>query len=152
MSSVSDSPPWRLEWNEDLSVCIPEIDAEHRHFIVLVNELNDAIIGRMAIEKIRTCMQAILDDAAAHFAHEERLFAAWGYPLAEQHAKKHAEITAALQDIMTGFEYGGVMFGWVEAGLKVKQALVEHLLTEDMKYRDFCFAQGMSCRSVTPGC
>ena len=38
-------PIWRLDWNESLSMYIPEIDAEHQRFIQLVNELNEAISG-----------------------------------------------------------------------------------------------------------
>lgn len=121
---------------------IPEIDAEHQHFIRLVNELNEAIAGRMGLEKIRHCMQAIVDDAAAHFTHEEALLGEWGYPAAGEHAEKHAQITQALRETMARFEHDGTEFEWVDAGLQIKKALIEHLLTEDMKYRDFRLASG----------
>lgn len=137
MSFPVDLSPWRLEWSDELSVFIPEIDAEHRHFILLVNELNAAIIGRMGQEEVKRRMLAVLDDAAAHFAHEERLFKAWGYPGAREHAQKHAQLTLALREIMARFERGGMEYEWIEAGLEVKKALIEHLLAEDMQYRDF---------------
>lgn len=142
MSYPNSSSPWRLEWNDALSVCIPEIDAEHQQFIRLVNELNGAIIGRMDLEEIKKRMQAILDDAVAHFAHEEALFKEWRYPEAEEHAKKHAQIVLAMNRIMAGFVRGGVEYEWIEAGLKVKETLIEHLLSEDMKYRDYCCTPG----------
>ena len=137
MSSQNESSPWRLEWNDALSMGIPEIDVEHRHFIKLVNELNEAIIARMDLAEIKRRMQAILDDAAAHFAHEEALFGEWGYPAAGEHAKKHALITQALRKIMGKFERDDIEYEWIEAGLAIKKVLIEHLLTEDMKYRDF---------------
>jgi hemerythrin-like metal-binding protein len=139
-SPTDDTTAWRLEWNDGLSVHIPEIDAEHRHFILLVNELNEALIGRMAVSEIRKRMQALMDDAAAHFAHEQRLFAEWGYPAAGEHADKHAVIMQALEGIMGRFESGGMDYEWVEAGLKIKKILVAHLLHDDMKYRDFYLA------------
>jgi hemerythrin len=142
MSSTTESLPWRLEWDESLSMGIPEIDAEHQHFILLVNELNEAIIRRMDVEEIKKRMQAILNDAAIHFAHEEVLFREWGYPQAEEHARKHAHITHALCEIMGHFEHGGVEYEWIDAGLKVKEALIGHLLGEDMKYRDYRIASG----------
>src|SRR3990170_4510349 len=107
MSYPTDLPPWRLEWNEGLSMHIPAIDAEHRRFIELVNDLNEAIIGRMDREVLKRCMRAILDDAAAHFAHEQALFKEWRYPEAGEHAVKHAQIMRALNDIMARFERGG---------------------------------------------
>jgi hemerythrin-like metal-binding protein len=140
MSYSTDLPLWRLEWNEGLSTHIPEIDAEHQHFIDLVNDLNEAIVGRMDLEVIKRCMQAILDDAAAHFAHEQVLFKEWRYPEAGEHAAKHAQIMRALNDIMARFERGGTEYDWIEAGLEIKNVLIEHLLTEDMKYRDFFLA------------
>jgi hemerythrin-like metal-binding protein len=116
---------------------IPEIDAEHQHFIILVNVLNRAIVGRMGVVEIRKRMQAIVDDAVAHFAHEEALFKEWGYPAAEEHAQKHAQILHAMREIMGRFERDGVEYEWVDAGLQVKDTLIEHLLAEDMKYRDY---------------
>ena len=143
MTSEASSSPWRLEWHEGLSTYIPEIDAEHQHFIILVNVLNRAIVGRMGVVEIKKRMQAILDDAVAHFAHEEALFKEWGYPAAEEHANKHAQILLAMRAIMGRFERGGVEYEWVDAGLQVKDTLIEHLLAEDMKYRDFCCASGI---------
>ena len=152
MSSPTDSPPWRLEWNEKLSVCIPEIDAEHQHFILLINELNAAIINRMDVEIIKKRMQAILDDAVAHFSHEEALFKEWGYPEAAEHAKKHAQVTLALHEIMGRFEHDGTDYDWIKAGLTVKEALIEHLLREDMKYRDYCCASDVGSKCDYRSC
>ena len=131
-------PTWRLVWSDELSVCIPEIDAEHRRFIQLINALNEAIIERMSLAEIKKRMQDIMDDAVVHFAHEEALFKDWGYPEADEHAGKHKQAIQALNDIMGHFKRGGTEYDWIDAGLKVKQVLIEHLLTEDMKYRDFC--------------
>jgi hemerythrin-like metal-binding protein len=141
MSSPNNTLPWRLQWSDDLSVSIPEIDAEHQHFILLVNALNEAILMRLAVEEIQKLMKAILEDADKHFAHEEALFREWGYPEAEQHAQRHAQVLQALHKIMHGFEHNSVEYEWIEAGLQVKQALIEHLLAEDMKYRDYVRAK-----------
>ncbi len=130
---------------------IPEIDVEHQRFIRLVNELNEAIITRMGVEEIQERMQAILDDAAAHFTHEELLFREWGYPGASGHAEKHEEIMRALREIMGRFEHGGTEYEWIEAGLQVKQALIDHLLTEDMKYRDYRLANPSDARRPDNG-
>jgi hemerythrin-like metal-binding protein len=133
---MKKEPAWRLDWNEGLSTYIPEIDEEHKNFIRLINELNQAITARMSREKIQSSMQAILDDAATHFAHEEKLLKEWEYPGAEQHAKIHVQMMRTLHDITASFASNITDYNLIEAGLKVKQALIEHLLTEDMKYRD----------------
>ncbi len=48
----------------------------------------------------------------------------------------------ALREIMHGFDRDGLDYEWIAAGLQVKQALIEHLLAEDMKYRDYCLTKG----------
>lgn len=141
MNSPNNPMPWRLEWSPELSVHIPEIDAEHKHFIELINALNEAIAERMSLSEVRKRMQDVLDDALAHFDHEEVLFIEWGYPAAEQHAREHAAATRMFTDIMKRIEKSEQEHEWEEAGLQVRQLLVQHLLNEDMKYRDYRLAQ-----------
>jgi hemerythrin len=144
MSSPAELSPWRLEWTDELSVHIPEINAEHQHFIRLVNELNEAIISRMDVAEIQRRMQCILDDAVVHFADEEALFRKFGYPAAAEHAQIHAKITSALREIKRGFESDVTEYECIEAGLSVKKTLIEHLLNEDMKYRDYCLKNNLN--------
>ncbi len=132
---LQTSLPWRLEWNDSLSMGIAEIDTEHQHFIKLVNQLNEAIAGRMGMEEIKQRMHAILDDAKAHFAHEEALFKEWSNHDAAAHTQKHEQLTSAFHEIMERFEHGCLECELIDAGLKIKAMLIEHLLTEDMKYR-----------------
>jgi hemerythrin-like metal-binding protein len=133
--------PWHLQWSPELSVHIPEIDAEHRHFIHLINDLNEAIAKRMSLSEVRKRMQDILDDAVAHFRHEEELFREWDYPEAEQHARIHAAALEIFHGILRRIQRSEMEYEWVEAGLQVKELLVSHLLNEDMKYRDYWLAQ-----------
>lgn len=141
MSSALEPVPWKLEWTEALSVCIPEIDVEHQRFIGLVNNLNEALISRMDIEEVKRRMRALQEDAVLHFSHEEELFRQWHYPDADAHAQKHAQAVRFLDEIMTGFSQTKTEFEWIETALKVKQVLTEHILQEDLKYRDFCLAR-----------
>ncbi len=42
---------------------------------------------------------------------------------------------------MKEFEQADVSFTWALKGLHIKQLLIDHLLKEDMKYRDFLRTQ-----------
>lgn len=128
---------WRLQWDDSLSVGIPEVDREHQQFIQLVNELNQAIAERMEIAEIRRRMHLLQEDAERHFAHEEQLFRQRQYPEAGPHAEIHAQIMRRLTDIMTLLGRQRFEPEWIAAGLEIKDILVHHLLTEDMKYRDY---------------
>ncbi len=138
MTHNTEHDPWKLDWDDNLSVGVPEIDYEHQHFISLVNDLNEAIVWRMDGDQVRKCMKAVIDDAVAHFNHEEVMLKHWGYPHLEEHAKLHTQILVAMEQINQRFSEEKLSeYDWIDAGLRVKHIMVEHLLTDDMKYRDF---------------
>lgn len=128
---------WKIEWNDGMSVGIPEVDEDHKHFASLVNELNRSIVDHMELCEIKKRLQNVLDDAKQHFAHEEGLFNQWKYPDSAHHADRHAQAIKSLQAIMAKFITYDLESEWIDAGLEVKDLLITHLLTEDMKYAEF---------------
>jgi len=134
---ATDEEAWEVAWSEELNVGIPGIDDEHRRFIGQVNALNAAIAGREPKTRVEELLKVIVRDACAHFAREERLLEERGYPDAKRHAVLHAglviQITAALHDIRDT-EWSRF---WIETGMAIRKVLVEHLLEEDMRFRDY---------------
>jgi hemerythrin len=131
-----------IVWSDFLSVGVSEMDDEHRQFIARVNKLNKAIIESADKATVERMMDLMLMEAAHHFMHEQALLARWKYPDTAGHIAKHAELTLQFERVMKEFAESDVSFVWALKGLHVKQLLVEHLLKEDMKYRDFLRAQG----------
>ena len=76
------------------------------------------------------------------------MFKECGYPDAAEHAQKHAQIISFLNEIMEGIDHGRMAHGWLEAGLEMKQVLIQHILNEDMKYRGYHVAQGQLSRPI----
>ena len=128
---------WKIEWNDEMRVGIPEVDADHKRFISMFNGCNQAIASRMELSEIKSRLQLLLDDAGQHFAHEERLLREWEYPDTENHANRHREVLKALQEIRGKFMNYDFESEWIEMGLAVKDILITHILKEDMKYADF---------------
>ena len=120
-----------------MSVGIREVDEDHKHFIQLVNEFNWSIVDRMELPEIKKRVQLILDDARRHFAHEEKLFREWRYPDQEDHVRWHEQILGALQNINERSLSYGLYSEWIEAGMKIKDVLIDHIYKEDMKYAGF---------------
>ncbi len=119
-----------------MSVGIPAIDEDHKRFIALVNGFNESVADRMAVAEVKKRIQELVDDAVEHFAREEKLFKEWRYPHADEHARVHAQIVQVLERIKSKISYGYDV-EWIEAGMKIKQALINHLQAEDMKYAEF---------------
>jgi hemerythrin len=133
---------WEIAWNDFLSVGVPEMDDEHRKFISRVNDLNKAIIESEDKATVERMMDVMLMEATHHFSHEQELLARWKYPDTAAHIAKHAELTAQFERVTKEFAETDLSFIWALKGLHVKQLLLEHLLKEDMKYRDFLRARG----------
>jgi hemerythrin-like metal-binding protein len=132
-----ESHIWKIEWNDRMSVGIPEVDEDHKRFATLINAFNQSILDRMDLSEIKKRLEHVIDDAAEHFAHEEKLFKEWQYPNAEEHANKHVETIAAYKAVLDKFVSYDFASEWIEAGQYVKDLLIGHLINEDMKYAEF---------------
>lgn len=130
-------PTYTIAWVDEMSVGIPEINKDHQHFISLMNELNRSMTEGKSPADIKQRLQIIIDDAVQHFAHEERLFVEWQYPDVSNHARIHAHIMKELNAIMSEFVPYGPDTAWLEAGSRIKNILIDHILVEDMKYAEF---------------
>ncbi len=130
-------PTWKIEWHDGMSVGIPEIDEDHKQFIFMINELNRSITELKDPSEIKRKLQFIVIDAERHFDDEERLFKEWNYPDTDDHADKHVQALHALQTIMENFIPYGYDSEWVDAGWRIKDILISHILKEDMRYAEF---------------
>jgi len=139
--SAMEENGFELKWSNLLSVGVQEMDEEHRIFIGRVNELNEAVIAWQDKATIRRLMDAMLFEAANHFKNEEQLLLEWRYPDRAVHAAKHAQLMQELRRVKSEFETPANSFLGALKGLKINQLLIDHLLKEDMKYRDFLRAQ-----------
>ncbi len=129
---------WTIEWSDALSMSHPEIDAEHQHFIKLVNQLNEKIMkqhrDKAGIEHI---MCLILEDAIAHFLHEERILAEKAYPATQEHILIHSELINKFKQALKDIQTTNISAAWIKTGLDIKDLLVDHLLKEDTKYIEY---------------
>ena len=136
-----------IRWNESLSVGIFEVDADHQRFMLLANDLNWAISAQQEKTELERRLRLIIADAKTHFEHEERLFAEHGYPDAKHHAELHAGVTSRFLRVLDDFNRSEDRYHWIENGLLVTKVLVDHLLEEDMKYREYLGSRMNSARA-----
>ncbi len=132
---------WEIAWSQFLAVDVPEMDEEHQQFIARVNDVNKAIVEAADKSTVERLMDLMLMEATHHFWHEQQLLEQMHYPEAKEHAGKHAQLTAKFASAMKEFQESDISYIWAMKGLQIKQLLVEHLLREDMKYKEFLRAQ-----------
>jgi hemerythrin len=122
---------------QDLSVGIPEIDDEHRRFFIDIQALDDALRGTGHMTDVQSLMAALIENALGHFAHEEQLFEQFGFPDLASHAHAHDHLATELIGLKQAFEATNLNRKWLEVGAMLRSLLLNHILHDDMKYRDF---------------
>ncbi|MCS7179577.1 MAG: bacteriohemerythrin [Anaerolineae bacterium] len=79
----------RIEWTEDLSTGVPEMDEQHRRLIALLNEFYTAVERGEREEGIRLLFEGVDQYALFHFSAEEAFMEPIGYPDLASHRETH---------------------------------------------------------------
>jgi hemerythrin-like metal-binding protein len=127
-----------MRWTEAMSVGIPELDADHRILIKVINELT-LNAGSADREKVlRQCLYGLLRYAEFHFGREEKVMEACGFPAVEHHKDEHLAFTQHVQELAGRIDSGEAQALEVvndELTDYLKNWLIHHILIEDMAYR-----------------
>lgn len=122
-----------IQWAEEMSVKIPQLDNDHRFLIALINQLASA-------EKIgnRRIAESVLDElinyTLDHFQREELFLTEMSYPDLARHKRLHNSFTDMIQDIRWQYLHGFRPTINNEILIFLRNWLSKHILVEDMKY------------------
>ena len=126
-----------LEWRENFSIGIAEVDHEHRELIGLINSLHAALGDERAGEQVEAFLGEIFADIAAHFALEERVMRERRYGALAGHKADHERLLDQLRDMMDaqaeGAElddarFGGQLAEWFSGHFRTHDARFHHSL------------------------
>ncbi|NIL94955.1 MAG: bacteriohemerythrin [Woeseiaceae bacterium] len=98
-----------LQWRDEFSVGIEEVDHEHRELIELIRSLQDEMRGGTDAHRILEALGEIYAQIAAHFALEEKTMRALNYAAYADHKEDHETLLDDLRDIMDEVEDDGVL-------------------------------------------
>lgn len=128
-----------INWKEEYTVGIKEIDDQHRYFISLLNDLYNAVCSNKGRQELQDLFQKLSDYAEMHFATEEKYFNEFKYEGSEEHMLKHQEMRNEIEKIRKqkgGNEidyYGNIVYflrDWLE----------DHFEKMDQEYEE-CFSR-----------
>ena len=131
-----------MNWKEAYSVGIAEIDQQHRRLIDLINSLHDAMTKGQAKGVLGKILADLANYCGSHFATEEKLFDAHGYPESPDHKDKHRKMTAKVLALQQQFEQGKATIT-LEVMEFLQQWLDKHILGTDKKYGPFLNGKGV---------
>ena len=69
-----------FEWNNNYSVAIPSVDAQHRNLFAIARELHAAMDAGQGKASLGRILDRLVQYTTVHFAHEERLLRMHNYP------------------------------------------------------------------------
>lgn len=130
-----------VEWSEDLSVGIEEIDEQHKVLLGLVNQMHAAIKSRQGNEAVGVILEELADYTRIHFSVEESLMRILHYPDYEEHRRYHEVLINQLAEIRDKLEGGNAAVGF-ELMHFLKVWLTKHIGEEDNKYSAFFIEAG----------
>jgi hemerythrin len=131
-----------IDWSDEFSVNIKDIDAQHKKLIELINRLHDA----MRVGQGKAALDAILTDLVAytqtHFAFEEQLMAKHGYAAAAEHKQAHDILTESVLKMQKQYQSGALVMS-VEVLQFLKQWLSAHIMGSDKRYTAHLNSKGV---------
>jgi hemerythrin len=132
-----------VEWNEDLSVGILSIDAQHQELFRRVNRLFAACAEGRAESEVAETLRFLSAYVLEHFADEEAAMTRSTYPEAAEHTRQHRELMSRLAQLDSRYTADGPRLDLI---LAVNRTLVDwlnlHIRRSDRKLADFLRASG----------
>jgi hemerythrin-like metal-binding protein len=98
-----------IEWREEFSIGIPEVDHEHRELIGLINSaLSSSERIDAPTQLIVISLGEIYARVSAHFALEERVMKSLDYDQYAEHKRDHERLLDDIRDIMDDCESSAI--------------------------------------------
>jgi hemerythrin len=127
-----------IEWQEDLSLGIPEIDEQHQEIFRRFAAFSQACQEEQGREVLMDLITFMHLYAQRHFASEEQLMITYGYPGLQEQVLHHAQFQHDLEEFAEKVSAGGAS---QELALSVKgkliRWLIQHIRDLDRKMVEF---------------
>jgi hemerythrin-like metal-binding protein len=85
-----------LQWSEDHSVYIPELDEQHKGLLEATQELRAAVLTGESKDRVEFLAGRMATRLAAHFRYEESLMRGSRYSALDWHERQHHAARAKL--------------------------------------------------------
>jgi hemerythrin-like metal-binding protein len=129
-----------FEWKSEYAVNIGSIDAQHQMLFAIGRELYAAMSEGKGKSVLARILDRLVQYAAVHFAHEERLMQLHKYPDFAAHKAQHDALTKQVLAFQTEFIAGRATMA-VQVLQFIKDWLEQHIKGSDLAYAPCLKAQ-----------
>src|SRR5690242_15639071 len=132
-----------VQWDRSFSVEVARFDGEHKTLFDIINRLHDAMMAGQGRTVLGKTFQDLLNYTRTHFAAEEGVLRAHGYPELEKQRLQHAAFCDTLAKYKAQFDSGSTALS-VDIMQLLQDWLRQHITVEDRKYSEFLNSKGVS--------
>ncbi len=138
-----------IEWSNELSVGIEEIDAQHKVLVDLLNQIHTAIQQRHGAELTKQILDRLGEYTRVHFAVEESLMRILHYPDYERHKQEQDKLIGQLNCVHAKLTSGKASISF-ELAHFLKRWLTKHIMETDKYYVPYFLGQGIQPELAKP--
>jgi len=121
-----------INWKEEFSVGVAEVDHEHQELIELINGIHRSVQEGVTRKQVIEGLGEIFAQIAAHFALEEKFMRTSHYRAYPEHKEDHEALLDDLRDIMDEVEDDGE-FDERRLSIDLERWFSDHFRTHDAK-------------------
>jgi len=127
----------KLVWQDAFNIDHGEIDEQHKQWIVIINELSEAIDEDENISKqvVIQALKAVDHYTRFHFEEEEAFMQRVNYPEYEAHKELHKSLLKKVKKYMADIEKDNVEVDEILSVLS--KWFPKHILKEDIKLASY---------------
>ncbi len=131
-----------INWKNEFSVGVKQMDEQHKKLLGMINRLIAEQHTLTDPKTIAELLTEMTDYAQAHFRAEEYLMAEYGYDQKSRQEEQHRTFIEKTISFYSASDIGPNILS-VALLDYLGTWLVGHILTEDMKYKEFFRSKGL---------
>ncbi len=135
-------------WQDRFNLGIPEIDRDHKILADLVTRLHDAYASGRPETNVGPVFHFLVEYAKTHFVREEELMRDVDFPGLIAHIAAHEALASRVEDLTKRYLAGDKRAVGNELLAFLHNWLHFHILEEDMAFRPYVKAAGMSSEGL----
>ncbi len=125
-----------IDWTDELSLGIPEIDEQHRQLVDIVNKFEESAKGGKGPRIMVGILNDLVGYTQEHFSFEEKFMLEAKFPKLSLHQSQHRQLLQKIERFQFEFSQGGRRIT-IELREFLKYWLTSHILKEDKAYAEF---------------
>lgn len=125
-----------LSWSSQYLIGNELIDSEHQELFRLINDFHNRWLEARERQAIAKVFNQLIVYAELHFRHEEAIMEAEGFPKLAEHQQLHEAMIETIFKLHQSYMEENLHLE-MNTMKFVKAWLVEHILENDYRFRDF---------------